>query len=126
MRWFLVALVAAALAAPSAQAQDSVDVSIVRFVEFVDEDTVRATASVTCTGTVLEAFAYVVQRVRNGFHNSEFGFFNPICDGAPHTVTVTIEAAEGERFRRGRARVSAFVLLDSDTSSSPSRLVVIR
>jgi hypothetical protein len=122
MRWFLAVLVVAVLAAPTAQAQDSVDVSIGRFVEFIDEDTVHVTLTVTCTGTVLEAFAYVVQ----GDHNSDFGFFAPVCDGTAHTFTVTIEAAEGETFRRGRARVSAFVLLDSGTSSSPSRLVVIR
>ena len=32
-----------------------------------------------------------------------------LCDGTPHTFWVTIQAAEGETFRRGR--VSAFVLL---------------
>jgi hypothetical protein len=122
MKWMLALVLVAAIAAPAAQAQDSVDVSIGKFVRFVDADTVQAQLTVRCVGTVLEAFAYVVQRD----HNSDFGFFNPICDGVTRSYTVTIEAAEGETFRRGRARVSAFVLLDSDVSASPTRLVVIR
>ena len=122
MRLILVLLVAALLVPTAAQAQDTVNVSIGRFVEFVDEDTAIATVTVTCTGTVLEAFAYVVQ----GDHNSDFGFFGPICDGSPHTFQITIHASEGETFRRGRARVSAFVLLESGASVSPGRLVVIR
>ncbi|MBD0290923.1 MAG: hypothetical protein ICV74_06675, partial [Thermoleophilia bacterium] len=104
------------------QAQDTVDVSIGKFATFVDEDTVQAQIRVTCVGTVLEAFAYVVQRD----HSSDFGFFNPICDGLTRSYTVTIEAAEEETFRRGRARVSAFVLLESGVSASPTRLVVFR
>jgi hypothetical protein len=125
MRWFLLVLLAVLLMAPAARAQEeTVSVSIGRFVEFVDEDTVQASVTVTCTsgGVVLEAFAYVVQRD----HNSDFGFFNPICDGTPHTFLVTIHAAEGQAFRRGRARVSPFVLLVSGASASPSRQVVIR
>ncbi len=122
MKWLLALLLVAAIAAPAAQAQDSADVAIGKFVRFVDKDTVQAQITVTCVGTVLEAFAYVVQRD----HNSDFGFFNPICDGVTRTYTVSIQAAEGATFRRGRARVSAYVLLDSGVSSSPSRLVVIR
>lgn len=125
MRWFFVLLVAVLLAAPLARAQEeTVSVSIGRFVEFVDEDTVQASVTVTCTSgsEVLEAFAYVVQRD----HNSQFGFFNPICDGSPHTFLVAIQAAEGQTFRRGQARVSAYVLLVSGVSASPSRQVVIR
>ncbi|MDQ3857634.1 MAG: hypothetical protein M3327_04180 [Actinomycetota bacterium] len=121
-RWLLSLLLVAAIAAPAAQAQDTVDVSIGKFATFVDEDTVQAQITVTCVGTVLEAFAYVVQRD----HNSDFGFFNPICDGLTRSYTVTIEAAEEETFRRGRARVSAFVLLESGVSASPTRLVVFR
>ena len=125
MRWFLLVLVAVLLLAPAARAQEeTVSVGIGRFVEFVDEDTVEASVTVTCTSgaQVLEAFAYVVQKD----HNSDFGFFNPICDGSPHTFLVTIHAAEGGAFRRGRARVSAFVLLASGASATPSRQVVIR
>ncbi len=125
MRRFVVLVLAVLLTAPMARAEEeTVSVSIGRFVEFVDEETVQASVTVTCTSgsEVLEAFAYVVQRD----HNSRFGFFNPICDGSPHTFLVTIQAAEGQRFRRGRARVSAFVLLVSGVSASPSRQVVIR
>jgi hypothetical protein len=125
MRWLPVLLLIGLLAAPAAQAQDeTVRVTIERFVEFVDEDTVQASLTVTCSpgGVVLEAFAYVVQRA----HNSDFGFFAPICDGTPHTFEVTIQAAEGERFRRGRARVSALVLLESGATTSPSQRVIIR
>jgi hypothetical protein len=125
MRWLPILLLAGLLAAPAAQAQDeTVSVAVDRFVEFVDKDTVEASLTVTCSsgGVVLEAFAYVVQRD----HNSDFGFFSPICDGAPHTFTVTIQPAEGERFRRGRARVSALVLLESGATTSPSQKVVIR
>ena len=125
MRWFLVLLLAVLLVAPVARAQEeTVTVSIDRFVEFVDEDTVQASVTVTCTSgsQVLEALAYVVQ----GDHNSQFRFFGPICDGSARTFPLTINAAEGETFRRGRARVSAYVALVSDVSASPSRLVVIR
>ena len=125
MKRFLLMLLALLLAAPAARAQEeTVSVDIGRFVEFVDGDTVQASVTVTCTsgGIVLEAFAYVVQRD----HNSDFGFFGPVCDGTPHTFTVTIQASEGEAFKRGRARVSAFVLLESGATTSPSRNVVIR
>jgi hypothetical protein len=125
MRWLWLGLLAVLLLAPAARAQEeTVSVNIGRFVEFVDEGTVQAPVTVTCTSgaEVLEAFVYVVQKD----HNSDFGFFNPICDGSPHTFLVTIRAAEGEAFKRGRARVSAFVLLASDASASPSRKVVIR
>jgi hypothetical protein len=124
MRWFLVLLLAALLIAPAAQAQESVSANSARFVDFVDEDTVQAYVTVTCTAgaEILEAFAYVVR----GDHASDFGFFNPICDGSAHTFIVTIQAAEGETFRRGRARLSAFVLLVSGASDSASRKVVIR
>jgi hypothetical protein len=122
MRLLLALLATAAIVAPAAQAQDSVSVSIGRFVEFVDSDTVQAQVTVTCEGTILESFAYVVQRDRN----SDFGFFGPICDGVTRTYAVTIQAAEGETFRRGRARVSTLVLLESGPSDSPSRKVVIR
>ncbi len=125
MRWFLVLLLAVLLAAPEARAQEgTLSVSIGRFVEFVDEDSVLASVTVTCApgAEVLEAFAYVVRRDES----SDFGFFNPICDGSPHTFLVPIEAAEGHVFRRGRARVSAYVLLVSGVSVSPSEKVVIR
>jgi hypothetical protein len=125
MRWLVVALFAVLLAAPAARAQEeTVSAGIGRFVEFVDANTVGVPLTVTCTsgGQVLEAFAYVVQRD----HNSDFGFFGPICDGSPHTFVVTVQAAEGETFRRGRARVSAFILLVSGASTSPSQKVVIR
>jgi hypothetical protein len=129
LRWFLVVLLAVLLAAPAARAQEeTVSVSIGRFVELVDEDTVRVTATVTCTSgaEVLEAFLYVVQRSGGGFINSDFSFFNPVCDGSPHTFVVTVQAAEGETFRRGRASVSSFVLLTSGASTSPSDAVIIR
>ncbi len=125
MRRVLVLLLAVLLTAPVARAQEeTLSVSVGRFVEFVDENSVLASVTVTCSpgAEVLEAFAYVVQRD----HNSNFGFFNPICDGSPHTFLVPIEAAEGQVFRRGRARVSAFVLLVSGDSVSPSERVVIR
>jgi hypothetical protein len=125
MRWLAAVLLAGLIAAPPARAQEeTVSVSIDRFVEFVDAGTVEASLTVTCSsgGVVLEAFAFVVQRD----HNSEFAFFNPICDGNPHTFTVTVQPAEGESFRRGRARISALVLLESGATASPSQKVVIR
>jgi hypothetical protein len=125
MRWLPGLLLAALLAVPAAQAQEeTVTLSIGRFVELVDEETVEASLTVTCSpgDEVLEAFVYVVQRA----HNSEFGFFGPICDGTQHTFAVTIHAGEDERFRPGRARVSAFVLLESGATTSPSQKVVIK
>jgi len=125
MRRFVVLVLAILLTAPVARAQEeTLSVEIGRFVEFVDEGSVLASVTVTCApgAEVLEAFAYVVQRDQN----SNFGFFSAICDGTPHTVLVPIEAAEGQVFRRGRARLSAFVLLVSGNSVSPSEKIVIR
>jgi hypothetical protein len=85
---------------------ETVNVSIGRFVEFVDADTVEASITVTCAPgeEVLEAFAYVLRRD----HNSDSGFFNPLRRD-PAYVLGHDSGAEGETFRRGR--VSAFVLL---------------
>ena len=125
MRWLAAVLLAGLIAVPAAQAQEeTVSVTVDRFVEFVDADTVGVSLTVTCSsgGVVLEAFAYVVQRK----HNSESAFFTPTCDGNAHTFTLTVQAAEGESFRRGRARVSPFILLESGATTSPSQKVVIR
>jgi hypothetical protein len=46
--------------------------------------------TVTCPtgGEVLEAFLYVNQDGNQG----EFAFFQPICDGSAHTMTVPAQA----------------------------------
>ena len=109
-----------------AQAQDeTVSASLDgRFAEFVDENTVRVSITVTCqTGaSILESFLYVVQREST----SQFAFFGPTCDGTPHTHVVTVRPEEGFTFRRGPARASGYVLLTSGDATSPSRKIIIR
>ena len=69
---------------------------------------------------VLEAFLYVTQ---DG-NQSQFAFFQPICDDTPHTFTVRAQAV-GFRYHVGEAQVSAFVLLTSGASTSPGQTVTL-
>ena len=84
----------------------------------------RVSITVTCqTGaSILESFLYIVQREST----SQFAFFNPTCDGTPHTHVVTVGAEEGITFRRGPARASGYVLLTSGEAASPTRKIIIR
>ena len=54
----------------------------------------------------IEAFAYLTQ---DG-HTSSFGYFNPSCDGASHTYTITVEAIDST-FHEGEATGTAYLLL---------------
>ena len=76
--------------------------------------------AVTCPagGVVLEAFLYVTQQG----NESDFAFFHPVCDGTPHSLTVRAAALDFV-FHRGKARLSALVLLESGESTSPTRVV---
>jgi len=77
---------------------------------------------VTCpTGAEeLEAFLYVNQDGNQG----EFAFFQPICDGSPHTFMARAQAV-GFRYHVGEATVSGYVLLTSGASTSPIQTVTL-
>ena len=66
----------------------------------------------------LEAFLYVNQDGNQG----EFAFFQPICDGSPHTFMVRAQAV-GFRYHVGEAQVSGYVLLTSGATTSPTQTV---
>jgi hypothetical protein len=80
-------------------------------------------AIVTCPAgaEVLEAFLYVTQ---DG-NQSQFGFFQPVCDGTPHNFTVRVQALDTP-FHRDKARVSGYLLLTSGESISPTRAGKLR
>ena len=71
-------------------------------------------------GEVLEAFLYVNQDGNQG----QLASFQPICDDTPHTFTVRAQA-NGFRYHVGEATVSAFVLLTSGASTSPTQTVTL-
>jgi hypothetical protein len=60
------------------------------------------------------------------------GFFSGlVCDGRPHVTTARLITFDEERFERGKARFSAFVLLCDDVSGEcftgqDTRLVQLR
>jgi hypothetical protein len=83
---------------------------------------VLAQVTVTCpTGAeVLEAFLYVNQDGNQG----NFASFQPICDDTAHTFMVRAQAFDF-RYHVGEAQVSAYVLLTSGASTSPSQTVTL-
>jgi hypothetical protein len=109
--------------APPAAAQETLAVEIAPTARLVQGGkAVLAQVTVTCpTGTeVLEAFLYVNQDGNQG----NFAFFQPICDGTAHTFMVRAQAGDF-RYHVGEAQVSAYVLLSSGTSTSPSQTVTL-
>jgi hypothetical protein len=78
--------------------------------------------TVTCpTGAeVLEAFLYVNQDGNQG----NFASFQPICDDTPHTFMLRAQAL-GFRYHVGAAQASAFVLLTSGASTSPTQTATL-
>ena len=81
---------------------------------------VQVTVNCPTGSDVLEAFLYVNQADYQG----EFAFFQPICDGTPHTFTVRAQAV-GFRYHVGEATVSGYVLLTSGASTSPTQTVTL-
>ena len=123
-RWVLIVMTLA-VAFPAQARDETVSASLdTRFAEFVDEITVWVSITVTCqTGaSILESFLYKVQRAST----SQFAFFNPTCDGTPHTHVVTVRPEEGITFRRGPAPTLGYVLLTSGEAVSPTRKIVVR
>jgi hypothetical protein len=111
------------LLAPRAAAQEALAVEIAPTARLLQGGkAVAVQVTVTCpTGAeVLEAFLYVNQDGNQG----EFAFFQAICDGSPHTFTVRAQAV-GFRYHVGQAQVSAFVLLTSGASTSPTQTVTL-
>jgi hypothetical protein len=62
--------------------------------------------------------------VNQDSNQGEFAFFQPICDGSPHTLMVRAQAL-GFRYHVGQAQVSAYVLLSSGVSTSPGQTVTV-
>jgi hypothetical protein len=113
----------ALLLAPRAAAQEALAVEIAPTARLIQGGkAVVVQVTVTCpTGAeVLEAFLYVNQDGNQG----QFAFFQPICDDTSHTFTVRARA-DSFRYHVGEATVSAFVLLTSGASTSPSQTVTI-
>jgi hypothetical protein len=113
----------ALLLAPRAVAQEAPTVEIASTARLLQGGkAVAVQVTVTCpTGeTVLEAFLYVNQDGNQG----RFASFQPVCDGSPHTFTVRAQAVDF-RYQVGQATVSAFVLLASGASTSPTQTVTL-
>jgi hypothetical protein len=113
----------ALLLAPRAAAQETLVVEIARRPGWYRAGRrLSCRWRVTCPAgaEVLEAFLYVTQ---DG-NQSQFAFFQPICDDTPHTFTVRAQAV-GFQFHVGEAQVSAFVLLTSGASTSPGQTVTL-
>jgi hypothetical protein len=113
----------ALLLAPRAAAQEALAVEIAPAARLIQGGkAVAVQVTVTCpTGAeVLEAFLYVNQDGNQG----QFASFQPICDDRPHTFTVRAQA-NGFRYHVGEATVSAFVLLTSGASISPTQTVTL-
>jgi hypothetical protein len=111
------------LLAPRAAAQETLAVEIAPTARLLQGGkAVAVQVTVTCpTGAeVLEAFLYVNQDGNQG----QFASFQPICDDTPHTFVVRASAV-GFRYHVGEAQVSAFVLLSSGASTSPSQTVTL-
>ena len=115
----------ALLLAPRAAAQETLVVEIAPTARLLQGGkAVAVQVTVTCpTGAeVLEAFLYVNQDGTQG----QFASFQPICDDSPHTFTVRAQPQLGFRYHVGQAQVSAFVLLSSGASTSPSQTVTVQ
>jgi hypothetical protein len=113
----------ALLLAPRAAAQETLAVEIAptaRLLQGGKAVAVRVTVTCPTGAEVLEAFLYVNQDGNQG----QFAFFQPICDGTPHTFVVRASAV-GFRYHVGEAQVSGYVLLTSGASTSPSQIVTL-
>jgi hypothetical protein len=113
----------ALLLAPRAAAQEVPVVEIAPTARLLQGGKAAAVqVTVTCeTGAeALEAFLYVNQDGNQG----QFAPFQLICDDTPHTFSVRAPAL-GFRYHVGQAQVSAFVLLSSGASISPSQTVTL-
>jgi len=113
----------ALLLGPRAAAQEALVVEIAPTARLIQGGkAVVVQVTVTCPpgAEVLEAFLYVTQDGNQG----QFASFQPICDDTPHTFTVRAQA-DGFRFHVGEATVSAFVLVTSGASTSPTQTVTL-
>ncbi|HYH27273.1 MAG TPA: hypothetical protein VEA19_00680 [Actinomycetota bacterium] len=91
---------------------------------FGGREGVRLQVTTTCPeGAVpLEGFIYVTQR---GIE-SDFGGLPLICDGEPHTGTVSVHTFDDLKFKKGKANWSGYILLESGESISPSGTVQLK
>jgi hypothetical protein len=113
----------ALLLAPRAAAQEVPVVEIAptaRLLQGGKAVAVQVTVTCEAGAEVLEAFLYVNQDGNQG----QFASFQPTCDDTPHTFIVRAPAL-GFRYHVGQAQVSAFVLLSSGASTSPSQTVTV-
>src|SRR4030095_6270690 len=115
----------AVLLMPRAVAQETLAIEVARKATSVDGgQAVELQVTVTCPAgaEVLEAFLYVTQ---DG-NQSPFAFFQPVCDGVPHTFPVQIQAATGFAFQQGRTQVSGYLLWTTGEAVSPTGVVKLR
>jgi hypothetical protein len=126
----LVATIGAASTA--AGAREPVEVTLLGSGTLLDGGAgaeVRALVRCDPTPPVLEALVTASQDDNVGF--SEGFFFSLTCDGRPHVQSAQLQTFDEERFRRGKAQVSAFVLLCDEESGEcftgqDTRLVQLR
>jgi hypothetical protein len=132
----LAALVAVAVAgarSAGAAPKEPVEVKLLGSGSLLDDGaTAEVRARIRCEPTppVLEALVTSSQEPNVGFGE---GFFVGLvtCDGQPHVQTARIQTFDEERFQRGKAFVSAFVLLCDEESGEcfsgqDTRLVQLR
>ena len=118
----LIAVLGAVFAVPAATAA-TVTAEIGKKATLVDGGAaVIVEVSVACSpgSEVLEAFVYVVQ----DDNTSQFAGIPVVCDGTLHTYTVRVRALDFV-FRKGKARASAYILLESGEQTSPTRIIKI-
>ena len=113
----------------AAGVREAVEVKVLGAVTLLDGGAaveVRVLVQCDPTPPLLEAGVTGSQEGNVGFGQ---GFFRSVtCDGRPHVEAARIETFDDERFQRGKAFVSAFVLLCDETggdcfSGGDARLV---
>jgi hypothetical protein len=63
--------------------------------------------------------------VTQGGNQSRLTFFQPVCDGTPHTVVLRAEAVDFVSYQ-GKAQVSGYLLLTTGESTSPTGVLKLR
>ena len=119
-------------AATAVGAREPVEVKLLGSGQLLDGGAVaEVRALVRCDPTppLLEAGVTGSQENTVGF--GEGFFLSVTCDGRPHVQLARIQTFDEERFRRGKAQVSAFVLLCNESGSEcfsggDTRLVQLR
>jgi hypothetical protein len=140
--WLMSGVVATALAlavaamtgsgsAGAAPQREPVKVQIIGVGSLLEGDALEVRAMIRCqpVGEVLEALVTASQD-ENAIEGEGFFGSGVICDGRPRTLSARIQPFDEQPFHRGRAHVSAFVLLSDeesgDFSGQDTRTIQVR